>query len=663
MMALRRTLRELWRRLSRLDLIALAVVFLGTAAALSRKTGVMLSFLKFLALLAGSYLVLRLMAWGRTRLLWRLRNRLMVAYLFIAVVPVLLLVILAARSAQILYSQLAAYLLMQDVERRIFLVSDIAQHIVAAQAARLPGVSNEAFEALLAAEAHAVHDRELPGLSIGFTSDATLLGKLAPGKELFAGLLQQGEKLWITDMRVVPGYRTPRFVELKVEVTPWFLATLAPDLGAIQFNLMRRIEDGTRNGVVYSTGGRDYEVTNRIVAQNRALQPATSWIDTPVTVDVVSRFDSSFIGNEGQVDPLRPVLAVFNARPSRLNAPIFASLGELKETYLIAFILVVIVFVVIEIAAFVTGVILTRQITKAINDLYLATQFVQAGDWAYRVRVERRDQLGALATSFNKMTASIGSLMQEQAQRQRLESEISIAREVQEHLLPRKLPTVPGVELAGVWRAARSVSGDYYDFIQLGPTQLALAIGDISGKGISAALLMASLQAALRSQTLVDGGGEATNVAKLVGRLNALLTRNTSDDRFATFFIAVYDSATRHLRYTNAGHLPALLISKDSAVHLGKGGMVLGVLEDCSFEEDTVVVPPDSLLIAYSDGLVEPENVYGEEFGIRRLEEAATRVQSAAPRTVADSLMKTVEEWSGTPEQADDMTVLVARFE
>jgi sigma-B regulation protein RsbU (phosphoserine phosphatase) len=105
-----------------------------------------------------------------------------------------------------------------------------------------------------------------------------------------------------------------------------------------------------------------------------------------------------------------------------------------------------------------------------------------------------------------------------------------------------------------------------------------------------------------------------------------------------------------------------LLISKDSAVHLDKGGMVLGVVEDCCFEEGTVMVPPDSLLIAYSDGLVEPENVYGEEFGMRRLEQAATRVQSAAPRAVADSLMTTVDEWSGTPEQADDMTVIVARL-
>jgi sigma-B regulation protein RsbU (phosphoserine phosphatase) len=140
------------------------------------------------------------------------------------------------------------------------------------------------------------------------------------------------------------------------------------------------------------------------------------------------------------------------------------------------------------------------------------------------------------------------------------------------------------------------------------------------------------------------------------------MVRNTADDRFATFFIAVYDSATRTLRYTNAGHLPGFLISNGTSKHLDKGGMVLGVVEDYVYEEGSVKVPPNALLVQYSDGLVEPENVYGEEFGIRRLQEAAIRVQSSTPGVVGESLMMAAEEWAGTPEQADDMTVIVARL-
>ncbi len=275
--------------------------------------------------------------------------------------------------------------------------------------------------------------------------------------------------------------------------------------------------------------------------------------------------------------------------------------------------------------------------------------------------MKQRDQLGELGESFNQMTNSIGTLIEEQNKRQRLENEISIAREVQNQLFPSTLPSVPGVEIEAICKAARSVSGDYYDFIQLSPTHIAIAIADISGKGISAALLMASLQAALRSQMLTEGS-ERLSMAELVTRLNKHLVRNTGDDRFATFFVATYDSATRTLRYTNAGHLPAFLICKDSSELLDKGGMVLGVIEDYVYEEGALTVGPDALLIGYSDGLIEPENVYGEEFGIRRLQDAAVHLQGAAPLMVAESLMAAAEEWAGTPEQADDMTVIVARL-
>jgi phosphoserine phosphatase RsbU/P len=653
-------LRAAWNRVSRLDLAALVVAVAGGLAYLFELEGSISNYLKFVALLAALYVLYRALAWGRSRLLWSLRNRLIVAGLFIALVPVLLLALLAVRSAGILYSQLASYLLYEDVQRRKDMLTDIADHIAVAHSTLPASVSEAEAERVLAAQSHSVHDRELPGLSIEFSSDPTLLRKIASNRQFFAGLLQQGESLSIISIRSMQEPRGLRMVTLRVPVTPEFLSTIAPDLGAIQLNLMRRYSGGPRQGVLYTTdGGGQYETTRRVPARNRSLQPALLWIDSPV--NVVSRLDSTYVGPDGTVDPVHPVLAVFNARPSQLSSRMFSSLGELRNTYLIAFVLILIAFFVIESAALATGLVLTRQITKAVDELYRATQYVQAGDLSHRVRIERRDQLGVLGESFNLMTGSISGLIEEQKQRQRLENEISIAREVQDQLFPRKLPQVPGVEIEAICKAARAVSGDYYDFIQLSPTHLAIAIADISGKGISAALLMASLQAALRSQVLVDGS-EHMSTAELVSRLNKHLVRNTGDDRFATFFIAVYDSATRNLRYTNAGHLPSFLICKDSAVHLDKGGMVLGVLEDYCYEEGSVAVAPDSLLVGYSDGLVEPENVYGEEFGIRRLQQAAVHVQGAAPQVVAESLMNAVEEWAGTPEQADDMTVVVARL-
>ncbi len=642
----RANLKEVWSRLAWPDLVCTALAVAGLLASIFGLQGGLFSFLKYLAVLASVYLLFRLIGWWRNRLLWSLRNRLIVAYLFVAFVPILLIVTLVFLAGRILYSQLGAYLLHEDIQQRIQMIADISEHIAIAHEILPAGVTQDESERVLAAQSHAVHDQELPGLSIGFSSDSSLLRKVtAPGKRSFAGLLQQGDSLSLTSLRSIPDRKGERVVTLRVPVTPEFLSTVAPDLGAIQLNLMERYMGGTPQEVIYSSGGEQYRVARRIVALNRMLQAPMFWVDTPV--NVVSSFDSVFVAKDGRVEMSRPVLAVFNARPLRLSRRIFTTLGELRDSYLLLLIVVGVVFLIIEVAALITGIVLTRRITRAVADLYRGTQYMQAGDFSHRVQIEHHDQLGELGESFNRMTTSIGELIEVENKRRRLENEISIAREVQNQLFPSSLPSVPGVEIEAICKAARSVSGDYYDFIQLSPTHIAIAIADIS--------------AALRSQLLVEGS-ECLSMVELVSRLNKHLVRNTGDDRFATFFIAVYDSATRTLRYTNAGHLPAFLICKGASVQLDKGGMVLGVEEDYAYEEGSLTVKPDSLLIGYSDGLIEPENVYGEEFGIRRLQEAAVRVQAAAPLMVAESLMAAAEEWAGTPEQADDMTVIVARL-
>jgi sigma-B regulation protein RsbU (phosphoserine phosphatase) len=665
MTALRTNLREFWRRLSRSELAAMIVVLAGFIATILGVEGRFFDFLKYFGVISAIYLVVRVIAWGRSRLLWSLRNRLIVAYLFIAVVPILLILSFVVLAGNFLYSQLGAYLLYEDIHRRIGIMADIRDHIAAARE-NLRGADQAEAERILSAQAHTVHDTELPGLTIDFSDNvAELTHIVGAGKDRFAGLLQEDQpagrsRLWLVSLSEIDMPKGKRIVRLRVPVTEELLATIAPDLGAIQLNLTQPYTGGSARGVIYSTGGAQYETARPIIARNRKLQAPGFVIDP--AVDVVSRLeDAVFVSRDGSVGKPRPVFAVFSARPSRLNGRMFSTLGELRDFYLLVFGGFGVAFVLIWGAALVAGVILTRQITKAVAVLYNATQYVQSGDFTHRVRIERRDQLGVLGESFNQMTGSISGLIEEQKKRQRLENEILIAREVQNELFPQSLPKVPGVEIEAICRAARSVSGDYYDFIQLSPTHLAIAVADISGKGISAALLMASLQAALRSQMLV-AGSESMSTAELVSRLNKHLVRNTGDDRFATFFIAVYDSSTRLLRYTNAGHLPSFLISKDSAIHLDKGGMVLGVMEECCFEEGVVNVAADSLLVGYSDGLVEPENVYGEEFGIRRLQQAAVYAQDATPRVVAESLMNAAEEWAGTPEQADDMTVVVARL-
>jgi sigma-B regulation protein RsbU (phosphoserine phosphatase) len=651
-----------WKSLSKLDWLALAIAAAGlfatwVSAPLHDRPG--MGFLRYLAVIALFYIVYRFWSRWRSELLWSLRNRLVVAYIFIAFVPIILLLILAVLAAQIIYSQLGAYLLYEDIQDRIELLSISSGHVAAAEAA-LPATIDEAtLEKVLSHAVQSAQKKELPGLAVNFQVDPEYFRRVAgPKSKSFSGLLQSGNTLRLTSMEESDTPRGKRVIEVSVPVTTEFLEGVATDLGPITVTLSQRVE-GESSKTAVRIGSNDYKAVARVITHKRVLPPADSWMDP--LVEGFSKLEATYLSSAGTVERNHPVFAFFTARNSQLNRRIFASVGEFSGAKVFGLQIVSLFFLLIEIVALVIGVVLTRAITRTISGLYRATQFVQEGNFSHRVRVERKDQLGVLGESFNSMTGSISRLINEQKQLQRLENEIFIAREVQDQLFPRNLPHVKGVEVEAICRAARSVSGDYYDFIQLSPTHVAFAIADISGKGISAALLMASLQAALRSQLLVPGS-ENMSTAELVARLNIHLVRNTGDDRFATFFVAIYDTVSRRLRYTNAGHLPAFCLSDGPAIYLAEGGIVLGVLEAYPFEEGSITVPPDAILIGYSDGLIEPENAYGEQFGIPRLEAAAQRVRNLSPRKIAEALMTATEEWAGSEEQADDMTVVVARL-
>jgi sigma-B regulation protein RsbU (phosphoserine phosphatase) len=650
---------RVWRRLSWPDVTALVLVSLGGSAMLARLSGGIYSFLKFLSLLSAGYLAFRLIAWGRSRLLWSLRNRLIVAGLFLALAPVLLLVTLAALAGQILYSQLGGYILYEDLHSRLGRMADSAASLAAAEKTLPASIPDKVVEEALDAQIRVAYSKDLPGLKIDFHADPKRLVRIAgPNAKEFTGIVQTGGVMHLIAMREVESPRGRDVIELSLRVTPDFLEAVAPDLGPIQVTALQKAAEGDVNNTVPLAGTR-YRFIERISTRHRKLQAANYWFDP--TIEGFSKLDATYLEQGEMAGERQPVFAAFTARPSVLNGRIFSSLGEFSGSRVFGFELIAALLLLAQVVAVVTGIVLTRAITGTVDQLYNATQQVREGDLTHTVKIERRDQLGILGESFNLMTGSIRSLIEEQKQRQRLENEISIAREVQNQLFPQRVPLVPGVEIEAICKAARMVSGDYYDFIELSPTKVAIAIADISGKGISAALLMASLQAALRSQLLAPGS-DTLSTAELVARLNRHLVRNTADDRFATFFIAVYDSETRLLRYTNAGHLPSFCLCGDQAFYLDKGGMVLGVFEDYEFVEGTETVPPNAVLIGYSDGLVEPENVYGEEFGITRLKDAAMRLNGSTPRTIALGMMQAVEDWAGTPEQADDMTVIVARM-
>jgi sigma-B regulation protein RsbU (phosphoserine phosphatase) len=536
-----------------------------------------------------------------------------------------------------------------DVRQRLSRMAALAEEILALP----PGQD--------AATILAGASKEIPGLAFQF-GEGEKLFKLEQGEaDRFAGLVQDRESVWMRAVVARGTGKERRVLQLSALLESELVSTLAPDLGPLQFTITRLARPDENTYI--PLGDIRYGLVKPIRAADRALPAAAHWFD--FEVNGVPKLDVYCVDSPpcgGVPNGKGALFGSVITRTASLNLRLFSEPGEVGDLFLRSLYALAILFLLIEVAALVLGIRLTRTITGAVSELYSATESVKAGDLTHRVRARERDQLGALGESFNAMIGSVSALIEEQKQRQRLENELAIAQQVQAQLFPQELPKLPRLELAAVCRAARVVSGDYYDFIPLDANRVGIAIADISGKGISAALLMASLQAALRSQVLLDGA-LSENTAELVARLNRHMYLNTSSDRYATFFYATFDVRTGALHYTNAGHLPPLYVAGEKVRKLEEGGMVVGLFDDCVFEQGRAVIEPGGLLVAYSDGLVEPENVYGEQFGIEQLTAEVLRHQHLPPQELAEALVRAAEEWAGTQEQADDMTVIVARVQ
>jgi phosphoserine phosphatase RsbU/P len=266
------------------------------------------------------------------------------------------------------------------------------------------------------------------------------------------------------------------------------------------------------------------------------------------------------------------------------------------------------------------------------------------------------------------MTGNLQRLVSIEKEKERLQAELEIAREVQTQLYPKCAPPTRSLKLTVHCEPARVVSGDYYDYEAVQSDKLAFAIGDVAGKGISAALLMATLQAALRAQIRagVERSGDGTShtalgSAQLVSDLNRQIYAHTAPEKYATFFFAMYDETDGILRYTNAGHLPPIVIRNGEAEMLDVNGTVVGAFPMSKYDESVVQLQSGDLLVCYTDGITEPENAYGEMFGEDRLIEIVKRNAAQEDSTIIHNVLEAVRNWHAGSELPDDMTLLIAR--
>ncbi|NOY79155.1 MAG: SpoIIE family protein phosphatase [Calditrichaeota bacterium] len=251
------------------------------------------------------------------------------------------------------------------------------------------------------------------------------------------------------------------------------------------------------------------------------------------------------------------------------------------------------------------------------------------------------------------------SRLHEEAQElQRLQEELRTAARIQENLLPKQAPEISGYDLAAVNLPARTVSGDYFDFIPLGDSRLAFCLGDVSGKGMPAALLMANLQATLRSQLLMG-----LSPADCLRNTNFLLWKNTTSEKFATLFLGILDFEKHRLTYSNAGHDAPFWVRGAQIKRLQAGGIVAGFMESANYEQDAVGFAPEDVLVLYSDGVTETKNGRGEEFGEERLQETIVSLQTGTAAEILEGILANVRSFREVQEQSDDVTLVVVKRE
>lgn len=264
--------------------------------------------------------------------------------------------------------------------------------------------------------------------------------------------------------------------------------------------------------------------------------------------------------------------------------------------------------------------------------------------------------VGTLLHTYDAMRRQLEANFRSLRVKEALEREVEIAREVQRELLPRGVPVVRGLEIAGICIPAIGVGGDYYDYLPLQDERIGLVIADVSGKGIPAALLMAGLQASVRSLAL-----PGVSPCEVNRRLNDMLHQSTSASRYATLFFGLYDPQDRSLHYSNAGHFPPIHIGAHGTAYLSQGGLPIGLMPSSLYGEGRRELGLGDLLALYTDGVVETPNASGEEFGSARLVEILTRHKDVPLADMLARVIEAVDGWSGGGPPHDDVTLVLAR--
>ncbi len=616
----------------------------------------------------GAILALRGFRWFRRNFLWSLRDRLLVVYGLIGVLPILLLFALVAIGAWALMNELALYLASSALDRRFEAVNAAVETMrrvpVRERAAAAPNIAR-AFSNSISGITFYFKDES--GVH-HYPLDAPAV-EVPPGWKNVSGLVVLNKHFYAWAHRIDTDNEISALAPLSNET----VENLVPHLGIIALTETHvpRAQDGedASAGPVVLRGAEvkgkyNFDIKTSSQGLTSRIPPAVGRFDVPVFIPTTLPHFHLDTPNK----TYDSVLFVYS-RPSAVLRTFFSGSEEIRGFLFDSLVIIAILFLVLELFAVMIGLSLARRITRSVNQLYDGTRRVIHGDFRQRIPVRDHDQLGELSESFNQMTGNLERLLVVEKEKERLQTEIEIAREVQGQLYPKEAPPSCGLKLTVRCDPARMVSGDYYDYQEIGTGKLAFAVGDVAGKGISAALLMATLHASLRaqiSQYQPTRENECTHApelsaARLVSALNKQIYAHTSPEKYATFFFALFDEPTRTLTYTNAGHLSPLLFRNGDVLPLDSNGTIVGAFPLAVYDESCLILNPGDLLVCYTDGITEPENAYGEMFGEERLIDLVHKHADRQDHEIVAIVLEAVRSWTGTPELHDDMTLLLAR--
>ena len=611
------------------------------------------------------------------RLLWRVRRRLILSYIFIGLIPVLLVGVFFLLAGFLTLLSASSYLVELSLDDLVDEAQIAANGVVAElqttqSAVRLDLDRHGRSLAARHPDASLALHWESAGGSVLDVSGpwrhdvAPDIGPLWTQSDRFAGLI-------VVDVDSAPRLVARAYLAMSLEGQPAGVTVDLPVGEAATLDLLEQTGVELRE-ITLASDDLDRSPGQSLsegASQRPPPAPAGDSLGPLALTDGLTWF--SFIGytNWTTGDP-GLLYQEIRVAPATLYQRMFGAQSRIGQfslgyAFLFALAIVGVLFLVIEFTALIMGLALARSITGSVHQLFVGTEHVRGGDFEHRIIVQTKDQLGELAESFNAMTGSVRGLLRQAEEKKRLEEELRIAREIQMSLLPRDTISIPSVMVTATCVPAREVGGDYYEFIRLGNRRLGILVADVSGKGTSAALYMAELKGLFLSLSRIYESPK-----QLLVEVNRIITDHIDSRSFITMTYAVLDMDRETLTYARGGHTPLIYMrgggSGANADILIPSGLVVGLDGFQShfehlIEEASLRVGRGDIAVLFTDGISEAMNEADEPFGEDRLSRLVEAHADLSAEALRERILVEVDTFVGSADQHDDMTLVLLKID